>query len=236
MPTFETARVAERLTWAEGRVTLVLDRLSEATPGQFLNLGLHVGGTLHHRAYSVACRTGAPLAFYVVAVDGGQLSPHLCRLQPGDELLISPRPLGRFVLDHVAAAPTLWCLATGTGLGPFIGMFRDGTCFKTFERVILVHGVRASDHLAYRAELEQLPLTYVPVLTRESADLTGHLQDILQDGRLEHHVSHPISDTHQVMAVGNPHMVRGVLTALKSRGMTLHTPRRPGQLHVERYW
>jgi ferredoxin--NADP+ reductase len=40
-----------------------------------------------------------------------------------------------------------------------------------------------------------------------------------------------------VMLCGNPAMIKEMRTMLKEqREMQLHTPRRHGQVHIERYW
>jgi len=43
----------------------------------------------------------------------------LAALVPGDRLWLLARANGFFTIDEVPPAPSLWCLATGTGLGPF---------------------------------------------------------------------------------------------------------------------
>jgi ferredoxin/flavodoxin---NADP+ reductase len=48
----------------------------------------------------------------------------------------------------------LYMIATGTGLAPFVSLVRGREVFDAFERVILVHSVRAVKELAYREELE----------------------------------------------------------------------------------
>ena len=51
---------------------------------------------------------------------------------------------------EVPAADVLWCLATGTGIGPFLSILRTADPWQKFGRVVLVHAVRHADELTYR--------------------------------------------------------------------------------------
>ena len=54
------AKISFRRDWAPGLITLGLDaRIEDFRPGQFLNLGLELGGELVRRAYSLASAPGA---------------------------------------------------------------------------------------------------------------------------------------------------------------------------------
>ena len=51
----------------------------------------------------------------------------------------------------------------GTGLAPFMSVVRDPTIYEKFEQIILVHGVRQVDELAYHDFLiEHLPAYEFP--------------------------------------------------------------------------
>ena len=68
------------------------------------------------RWYSPACLPGdGVLEFHVRRVDGGQVSPALASLQPGDELRVGP-PGGVMTLDP-SGRPVLMA-AWSTGLAP----------------------------------------------------------------------------------------------------------------------
>lgn len=238
------ATVTERQDWSEGLFTITLDESLLFEPGQFVRIGLAAqdepDGVLS-RAYSIASAPGEPLAFFVVRVDDGALTPRVAALRPGDGLLVSRAIAGAFTLQKVPEADTLWLVATGTGLGPYISMLRHGAVWTRFKRVVLVHGVRRAADLAYADELRRLaadrPLTYLPATTREEVEgaLYGRLPDLLTSGALDA-AGGTIDPTCQVMLCGNPDMVNAVRTTLADRGMLLHTPRRAGHVHVERYW
>ncbi|MBS0320219.1 MAG: ferredoxin--NADP(+) reductase, partial [Proteobacteria bacterium] len=155
-------------TWVEGRVT----RMHEWRPGLF-TLSLHapdvtfVAGQFGRlalpdpgndkepmlgRPYSFVNPPSAPeheFLFNVVAA--GPLSPRLGRLAPGDPLWIAPRANGFFTVGETAPADALWCLATGTGLGPFLSMLRTPDAWEKYPRIVLVHAVREPADLAYAA-------------------------------------------------------------------------------------
>ena len=62
------------------------------------------------------------------------------------------------MLDYLLPGKRLYLLATGTGLAPFLSIIRDPDTYERFEKVVLVHGVRQVDELAYHDVLtEHLP-------------------------------------------------------------------------------
>ena len=80
----------------------------------------------------------------------------------------------------VCPGKNLYLLSTGTGLAPFLSIIKDPETYHRFEKVVLVHGVRQVDELAYREVItEELPtneyfgenvrdkLIYYPTVTRE---------------------------------------------------------------------
>ncbi len=239
------ARVNARTEWAVGLVSLVLDaKLERYEPGQFFNLALSLKGERVKRAYSIASAKSSAPEFYLVAVSGGRLSPELVRLQVGDCLDIDTRPHGFFVLGGVPRAQELWLVATGTGLGPYLAMLRDGEVFSRYESVLLVHSVREASHLGYRSELEALALErpafhYLPTLTREPIEglLQGRFDAILASGELEEYARVPIGpERSHVLLCGNPGMLQTAQTQLEIRGLRKHRRREPGHVTSETYW
>lgn len=244
---FVNGRVLARRDWVEGLITLTIEaEIQPFKPGQFLNLGLRIGDHTSLRPYSMASAPGAPLEFYLSEVEEGDFSPSLCCLQPGDSLLVDPKPNGFFTLDWVPEARDLWLMATGTGLGPFISMLRAGELFRKFAHVVVVHGVRSVSALGYSNEIEDLAarnpgrLTYVPAVTRDNASAgvtRGRITSALLDGRLERAAGRELADhTSQVMLCGNPGMVEEMLKILAGRGLLRHRTRRPGHVTIEKYW
>jgi ferredoxin--NADP+ reductase len=230
-------------TWALGLFTLTFDARPAFRPGQFCTVARSdVGGTCK-RAYSIASAPGAPLELFVVEVEGGRLSPCLARLKPGDSLRMRPKIAGLFTLDRVPPGGTLWLVATGTGLAPYVAMLRDGALWARHDRVVLVHGVRTPGQLAYGDELAALsgsrPLTVVPVVSRApgAGHVVGRVTTALVDGTLEAAAGCRLSSTDShVLLCGNPSMIDEMEALLAERGLSLHTPAQPGQVHLERYW
>src|SRR5262249_7923713 len=82
---------------------------------------------------------------------------------------------GFLVLSELPDARTLWLMATGTGIAPFVSMLRAGTPWQRFENVVLVHAVRHAQELVYRDDVERARerhgtrFRYVPIVSREDA-------------------------------------------------------------------
>lgn len=247
MSGYVEAGISARREWAPGLVTLtVAAPLEPFKPGQFVNLGLELDGRLVRRSYSLASAPASPPEFYLTGLDGGELSPALLRLMPGERVLIDTRPQGFFTLDWVPPAPELWLLATGTGLAPFLSMLRSGEVFARSERVVLVHGVREPSHLAYGTELAELTalhpgrLVRVPVVSRDPSArgvVHGRIPAALADGRLEAAAGLGLSpERSHLMLCGNPAMIDDTVQALAPRGFARHRQRKPGHITTEKYW
>jgi ferredoxin--NADP+ reductase len=245
--TWIETKIASRKDWAPGLASLTLEAAAAPfVPGQFINLGLDRGGARIKRSYSLASSPGAPCEVYLSLVPGGELTPALFELGPGDPLWLDDRALGFFTLDHVPPAERAWLLATGTGLGPFVSMLRSPQIWQRFERIVLVHGVRYISHLGYADELQRMAaerggqLSYVPLVTREAAPpggLLGRLPALIQSGELEGRVGLSIAAaTDHVLMCGNPAMISEVQAVLGARGLEKHRPRKPGHITIESYW
>ena len=244
--TWSTGRILERRQWAPGLVTIRLDAdVDHFEPGQFLNVGLRIGGELVFRAYSVASPPGQPIEFYLAEVTGGELTPVLFSLREGDEVEVERHPQGFFTLKYVPDASELWLVATGTGLGPFLSILRSEEISRRFPRVGVVHGVRECAHLSYRDELAELSaahagrLSYVPVVSREPAApgvVHGRITTTLEEGSLECYVGHSLAESSHLMLCGNPAMVEELTKLLEARGLRKHRQRKPGHITIEKYW
>jgi ferredoxin--NADP+ reductase len=241
------AKISSRRDWAPGLATLGLDaRIGDFRPGQFVNLGLELGGQLVRRAYSLASAPGAEAEIYLNEVEDGQLTPALFRLQIGDRVLLDGKPQGFFSLDWVPQADALWMVATGTGLAPFISMLRSGEPLQKFSRVVLVHGVRRAEQLSYATEIASLSasnqgrLSRVPVVSREGdveGVVHGRVTTALDSGELEQKAGLLLSPEHShVMLCGNPKMIEDVSERLAQRGLRRHRQRKPGHVTSERFW
>lgn len=240
-----TGKVKARTQWTDSLFSLVV--AADVAPfqaGQFTKLAWHTAENKVARAYSYVNAPGEDCEFYVITIPEGQLTPYLASLQVGDELLVESSATGFLTLDEVPEGRDLWLMATGTGVGPFVSMLSEGSCWQQFDNIVLVHGVRKGDELGYQERI--LTLTqdkpnfhYVPFVSRESvtgAEL-GRITDGINSGRLEQRVGLTFSAEHsRVLICGNPQMVRDTLAELKLKGLAKHLRRKPGQVLMENYW
>lgn len=241
-----TAQVIEKRVWAPGLFTLTVEApgVEPFEPGQFLQLGLERSDGHLHRPYSVASPHGDRLEFFVVVVDHGRLSPLLWRLEPGDSVDVSVRAAGSFTLRKCPDARTLWLIATGTGLAPYIAILRRPDVWQRFAHVVLVHGVRHESDLAYHEEISGHSATrgsqfvFLPTISREqvAGSLFGRITTCLQDGSLETTARAKMDQHSCVMMCGNPDMLHDLEQLLSGRGLRRHSSRQPGQMILERYW
>jgi ferredoxin--NADP+ reductase len=144
-------------------------------------IGLEVGGKPLMRAYSIASANYEEhLEFFSIKVQDGPLTSRLQHLKPGDPILVSKSRPGTLVLHDLKPGKRLFMFATGTGLAPFMSLIHDPETYERFEKVILIHGVRWTNELAYHDYIEdELPTTsssaswvrdklvYYPTVTRE---------------------------------------------------------------------
>jgi ferredoxin--NADP+ reductase len=221
-------------------------RAEPFVPGQFINLGLDIGGSRVKRSYSLASAPGEPCEVYLSLVPEGGLTPTLFERGQGEKVWLDDRALGFFTLDHIPAAERAWLVATGTGLGPFLSMLRSPVIWQRFSRIVLVHGARHVSHLGYADELARLvaehpgQLDYVRAVTRDAPPpgvLSGRLPALIASGELEKRLElafDPARD--HVLLCGNPAMISEVQTLLRSRGLEKHRPRKPGHITIESYW
>jgi len=112
--------------------------------GQVLGLGLAPNDD--PRLYSIASGENDDQIRVLYNIKpGGQLTPNLAHLMPGDQLWITP-PFGNY---EGSAEPAYW-IAAGTGIAPFISMYRSGIG----ENKILVHGGRTPESFYFSEELK----------------------------------------------------------------------------------
>ena len=171
--------------------------------GEFVMIGLlGDNGKPFLRAYSIASPNwDEELEFYSIKVPDGPLTSKLQHIQPGDQIILRPKPVGTLVLDALLPGKRLWFLATGTGIAPFASLMRDPETFERYEQVIMMHTCRTVEELAYGRELvENLKhdpllgeiygedfanrLVYYPTTTREESPRMGRITDNLTSGKV----------------------------------------------------
>lgn len=181
----------------------------------------------------------------MVLIAAGQLTPLLADLRVGDGFQVSRKANGFFTLREMPDANSLWMMATGTGIGPYLSILGSTDVWLRFKTVVLVHGVRKADELAYRDRIEMLQkmfpekLIYVPVLSRDQQAglLYGRIPDLIDSGALEQISGLTLQpENTQVMLCGNPQMISDVTSKLCGRGFKRNRRRDPGNITVEGYW
>ncbi len=205
--------------------------------GQFVMIGLEVNGKPLMRAYSVASANYEEhLEFFSIKVQDGPLTSRLQHLQPGDKLLVSKKPTGTLVLRDLKPGKRLFMFATGTGLAPFMSLIHDPETYERFEKIILIHGVRWTNELAYHDYIEddlkeheylgeeiRDKLIYYPTVTRESFRNEGRQTDLIMSGKLFADIDQTPLDpaTDRAMICGSPAMLKEISTMLDGLGFQI---------------
>lgn len=166
--------------------------------GEFVMIGLlDDAGKPLLRAYSIASPSwDEELEFYSIKVPDGPLTSRLQHIQPGDQIILRPKPVGTLVLDALLPGRRLWFMATGTGIAPFASLMRDPETYEKYEQVVMMHTCRTADELAYGRQLVEAlrddpligefadKLLYYPTTTREESARMGRITDNLSSGKV----------------------------------------------------
>lgn len=216
-------------------------------PGHYAKLGLtDPDGQTVWRPYSIVSATDDPeLEFLIVLIPGGAFSEPLSRIEVGQTIQLASALFGFFLEPQLAPGDTLWMLATGTGLGPYVSLLRTPGALDRYRRVIVVHSVRLAAELAYRDEIEALAaasdgrMTYLPVVTREAGatPLSGRIPALIADGTLAQFAQTPLdAATGRVMVCGNPDFTTDMRALLNERGFLPCRRGNAGSMLFEKYW
>jgi ferredoxin--NADP+ reductase len=213
-------------------------------------IGLMVNNKPLLRAYSIVSPNYEEhLEFLSIKVPDGPLTSRLQHIQVGDSIIVGRKPTGTLLVDYLLPGKNLYMLSTGTGMAPFLSVLRDPETYERFEKVILVHGVRQVNELAYHDYLTQdLPqhellgemvtsqFLYYPTVTREPYRNTGRITDLMENGKLFTDLGLPALDPKQdrVMICGSPQMLKDLKSLLEHRGFQEGNTTRPGDFVIER--
>ena len=218
--------------------------------GQFVMIGLEVEGRPLMRAYSIASPNYEDhLEFFSIKVPDGPLTSRLQHLKAGDNLKISKKPTGTLLLSDLLPGKNLYLLSTGTGLAPFMSVIQDPETYERFEKVILVHGVRQVNELAYYdlftkdlqndeylGEMVRNQFKYYPTVTREPFRNEGRITDLIKNGKLFEDLGVPRFNPEEdrVMICGSPEMLADLRAACLEHNMVEGNTSKPGDFVVER--
>ena len=218
--------------------------------GHFTMIGLRVNDKPLLRAYSiVSANYEEHLEFLSIKVPDGPLTSRLQHIKVGDKIIVGRKPTGTLLIDYLLPGKRLFLLSTGTGLAPFMSIVHDPETYEKFEQIILVHGVRQKDELAYHDLLvEHLPaheilgdlvrsqLSYYPTVTREAYRNMGRVTDLMQTGKMFEDLNIPPlnKDEDRVMICGSPGMLKDLKHMLEGLGFAEGNTSRPGDFVIER--
>ncbi|WP_417523885.1 ferredoxin--NADP reductase [Marinovum sp.] len=152
------------------------------------------------RAYSIASPSwDEELEFYSIKVQDGPLTSRLQHIQPGDEIILRPKPVGTLVHDALLPGKRLWFFATGTGFAPFASLLREPQTYEDYDEIVITHTCREAGELTYGRDLiESLKqdellneligegfwkkIKYYPTTTREESAKMGRITDLMRSG------------------------------------------------------
>ncbi|MDG1429924.1 MAG: ferredoxin--NADP reductase [Paracoccaceae bacterium] len=175
------------------------------------------------RAYSIASPSwDEELEFYSIKVQDGPLTSRLQHIQPGDEVILRPKPVGTLVHDALLPGKRLWFFATGTGFAPFASLLREPQTYEDYDEVVITHTCREAGELTYGRELIEAlkddellnevigegfwkKIKYYPTTTREESAKMGRITDLMRSGQAFEDLAVPVinPDTDRAMICGN---------------------------------
>jgi ferredoxin--NADP+ reductase len=212
------------------------------------------------------------LEFYVVLVRESPgtppaLTPRLFCLAAGDRLFVGPKITGHYTLSPVVQRQDVVFLATGTGEAPHNAMIAELLDRGHTGKILSAVCVRRRIDLGYLAthlalEKQFSDYRYLTLTTREPIntdrtrpDYVGkqYLQNLIESGRLEAELGHPLDPARaHIFLCGNPAMMgiphteedgshsypqpTGVVEILERRGFHTDERGRRGNIHFEKYW
>ncbi len=237
MSNFNEERVLSVHHWTESLFSFrtTRDPSFRFRNGEFTMIGLKGEGAKPLlRAYSVvSANYEDELEFFSIKVANGPLTSKLQHLKVGDPIVVSRKATGTLVLDNLMPGRNLYLLGTGTGLAPFLAIIKDPETYERFEKVILVHGCRQVQELAYGETItETLPqheligemvrdqLIYYPTVTREPFRNRGRITDLMTSGKLFSDIGLPAmtKEADRFMLCGSPDMIRDTRDLLAGAG------------------
>lgn len=141
----------------------------EFVPGDCM--ALFAADGVASRPYSIASGTDEEdLAFVIRRMPGGEVSPHVASLAPGDTVKASP-PFGWFRPGSAELTDDFVFIATGTGISPFLAHCRS---FPGRPPRQVFYGVRRHEDAVALDELDRAAASLTLAISREEVPGTHH--------------------------------------------------------------
>ncbi|MDG1119151.1 MAG: ferredoxin--NADP reductase [Flavimaricola sp.] len=223
--------------------------------GEFVMIGLMgENGRPLLRAYSIASPAwDEELEFYSIKVPDGPLTSRLQHIQPGDEIILRPKPVGTLVHDALIPGKRLYFFSTGTGFAPFASLLREPQTYEDYDEVIVTHTCRDVAELTYGRELieglrtdelmqellgeEHLAkLRYYPTTTREDSPKMGRITTLIENGELFADLGVPPlnPETDRAMVCGSLAFNLDMKAALEAAGLREGANSDPAEFVIEK--
>ncbi len=219
--------------------------------GEFVMIGLMgENGKPLLRAYSIASPSwDEELEFYSIKVPDGPLTSRLQHVQPGDQIILRPKPVGTLVHDALLPGNRLWMFSTGTGFAPFASLLRDPETWEKYEQVIITHTCREVGELTYGREIvESLKddeligelvdgkLVYYPTTTREESPKMGRITTLIESGEVFRDIGIPPLDpaVDRAMVCGSLAFNLDIKALLEKAGLREGANSDPAEFVVEK--
>ncbi|PRY94068.1 ferredoxin--NADP reductase [Donghicola tyrosinivorans] len=206
------------------------------------------------RAYSIASPAwDEELEFYSIKVQDGPLTSKLQHIQPGDQIILRPKPVGTLVHDALLPGKRLWLFATGTGIAPFASLIREPQTYEDYDQIILTHTCREVAELEYGKQLvenvrnDELlaelmgegfadKLVYYPTTTREESPRMGRITDLLKDGTVykDLGIDGIKPETDRGMVCGSLPFNKDIMAILEEAGLREGANSEPAEFVVEK--
>jgi ferredoxin--NADP+ reductase len=206
------------------------------------------------RAYSIASPSwDEELEFYSIKVPNGPLTSKLQHIEPGDQIILRPKPVGTLVHDALIPGKRIWFFATGTGFAPFASLLREPQTYEDYDEVIITHTCREVGELTYGREIiESLKedellnevigegfwkkIKYYPTTTREESPKMGRITDLIRSGQVyaDLGVTPLCPQNDRAMICGNLAFNLELKDMLEEAGLTEGANSKPAEYVVEK--
>jgi len=209
--------------------------------GEFAMIGSRINNKNVLRAYSVVSPPWKEeLEFLSIKIQDGELTSKLQHIQVGDKVILAEKTTGTLRNDALVKGGSLYMLATGTGLAPFMSLIRDIETLETWDKIHIIHSVRDSKDLAYTKDLANNFSELEPDLHELIASklfykplITG-LGDKRITTQMYENVLNIDYNRDKIMLCGNLEFNQEVSDFCISKGMVEGSLREPGTFVIER--